>query len=212
MNEKKFVENLKILKEEYPKWQAPVVTLIAVHSNDPYKILISTIISLRTKDEVTAKSSERLFGKADSPEKMLNLTAEEIQDLIYPAAFYKRKAVQIRDICQRLVEEQQSRVPDTLEQLLDFKGVGRKTANLVLSLGFNQAAICVDTHVHRISNRWGVIKTTTPEKTEFALMAKIKAKYWREINDLMVAFGQTICRPIGPKCELCPLVYCEFKK
>ncbi len=211
MNSKQFLANIKILKREYPKWNAPVVTLISVHTHDPFKILISTILSLRTKDEVTAAASTRLFNEADNLQKMSQLTVEKIKELIYPVGFFNRKAVQIRDLCQILLTEYDAKIPNTLEELLKFKGVGRKTANLVLSLGFGKAAICVDTHVHRISNRWGIITTKTPEQTEFALMEKIPKKYWREINDLMVAFGQTICRPIGPKCNLCPLEYCKIK-
>lgn len=212
MTNNEFIENIAVLKSEYPKWKAPVVTLIAVHSNDAFKVLISTIISLRTKDEVTAKASERLFQVGSDPEKIGALEVEKIEKLIYPAGFYKRKAAQIKNICLELVTSYNSRVPDTREKLMSFKGVGRKTANLVLSLGFNKDAICVDTHVHRISNRWGIVTTKNPELTEFALMDRIPEKYWREINDLMVAFGQTICRPVGPKCSSCPVKFCESGK
>lgn len=212
MNEKEFIEDLKILEEEYPKWNAPVVTLIALNSNNPFKILISTIISLRTKDEVTTVSSGKLFTIADSPEKISKLSTDQIEKLIYPAGFYKRKSKQIKDICLKLIKEYKSQVPNTLEQLLEFKGVGRKTANLVLALGFQQNAICVDIHVHRISNRLGIVNTKTPEQTEFALMSKINKVYWQKINNLMVAFGQTICRPVSPKCTICPLKFCEFNK
>ncbi len=203
---KTHIKNIGILKKEYKKWNAPVVTLIALHYDDPYRILISTILSLRTKDEVTAAASKRLFEVADVPEEMIKLTASQIEKLVYPAGFYKRKSVQIIDISKRIISEFNSTVPDTLEELLSFKGVGRKTANLVLSLGYNKDAICVDTHVHRISNRWGLVTNTKdPEATEYELMEKLPKAHWREINDLMVAFGQTICRPVSPKCELCPL-------
>ncbi len=208
------IKNIGILKKEYKKWNAPVVTLIALHYDDPYRILISTILSLRTKDEVTAAASKRLFEVADIPEKMVKLTAPQIEKLVYPAGFYKRKSIQIIDISERIISEFNSIVPDTLEELLDFKGVGRKTANLVLSLGYNKDAICVDTHVHRISNRWGLVTNTKdPEATEYELMDKLPKAHWREINDLMVAFGQTICRPVSPKCHLCPLPNgCPAKK
>ncbi|MFO7811253.1 MAG: endonuclease III, partial [Candidatus Delongbacteria bacterium] len=153
MNKNKFIENIKILREEYKKWNAPIVTLISVQTKDPYKVLISTLLSLRTKDEVTAKASYRLFEKADTPEKMVKLSEEDIQKLIFPVGFYKTKAKTIIDTSQILIDKYDSNVPDTLEELLSFKGVGRKTANLVLALGYGQDTICVDTHVHRISNR-----------------------------------------------------------
>jgi endonuclease III len=212
MDKNKFIENIKTLREEYKKWNAPIVTLISVQTKDPYKVLISTLLSLRTKDDVTAKASYRLFEKADTPEKMIKLSEDEIQKLIFPVGFYKTKAKTIIETSQILIDAYNSKVPDSLDKLLSFKGVGRKTANLVLSLGYGQDTICVDTHVHRISNRWGAVSTKTPEETEFALMDKIPKKYWSEINDLMVAFGQTICRPIGPKCCDCKVKDCPARK
>jgi len=212
MDKNKFIENIKILREEYKKWNAPIVTLISVQTKDPYKVLISTLLSLRTKDDVTAKASYRLFERADNPQKMIKLSENEIQKLIFPVGFYKTKAKTIIKTSQILIDEYNSKVPDSLDELLNFKGVGRKTANLVLSLGYGQDTICVDTHVHRISNRWGAVSTKTPEETEFALMKKIPKKYWSEINDLMVAFGQTICRPIGPKCSECKVKDCPVRK
>ncbi len=212
MDKNKFIENIKILREEYKKWNAPIVTLISVQTKDPYKVLISTLLSLRTKDEVTANASYRLFEKADTPKKMVRLSEEEIQGLIYPVGFYKNKAKTIIETSALLIEKFSSKVPDSLEELLNIKGVGRKTANLVLALGYGQDTICVDTHVHRISNRWGAVSTKTPEETEFALMEKIPKKYWSEINDLMVAFGQTICRPVGPKCKECRVVECPSRR
>lgn len=212
MNKNKFIENIKILREEYKKWNAPIVTLISVQTKDPFKVLISTLLSLRTKDEVTAKASYRLFEKADTPEKMVRLCEEEIQKLIFPVGFYKTKAKTIIETSRILIDKYGSKVPDSLDELLNFKGVGRKTANLVLALGYGQDTICVDTHVHRISNRWGAVSTKTPEETEFALMEKIPRKYWSEINDLLVAFGQTLCRPIGPKCKECRVKDCPSRR
>lgn len=212
MDKNKFIENIKILREEYKKWNAPIVTLISVQTKDPYKVLISTLLSLRTKDDVTAKASYRLFEKADTPGKMIKLTENEIEKLIFPVGFYKNKAKTIIEASAVLLEKYSGKVPDSLDELLAFKGVGRKTANLVLSLGYGQDTICVDTHVHRISNRWGVVNTKDPEETEFALMEKIPKKYWSEINDLMVAFGQTICRPVGPKCGECYVKECPVRK
>ncbi len=212
MNAKEFIENIGVLREEYIKWNAPIVTLISVQTKDPYRVLISTLLSLRTKDEVTAKASFRLFEKADTPEKMVKLKKEEIEKLIYPVGFYKNKAKTIIDTSRLLIEKYNSNVPDSLDELLNIKGVGRKTANLVLALGYGKDTICVDTHVHRISNRWGAVNTKTPEETEFALMEKIPKKYWSEINDLMVAFGQTVCRPIGPKCSECKVKKCPSRR
>ncbi|MDY0017870.1 MAG: endonuclease III [Candidatus Delongbacteria bacterium] len=212
MNKNKFIENIKILREEYKKWNAPIVTLISVQTKDPFKVLISTLLSLRTKDEVTAQASYRLFEKADTPEKMVRLCEEEIQKLIFPVGFYKTKAKTIIETSRILIDKYRSKVPDSLDELLNFKGVGRKTANLVLALGYGQDTICVDTHVHRISNRWGAVSTKTPEETEFALMEKIPRKYWSEINDLLVAFGQTVCRPIGPKCGGCKVKDCPSRR
>jgi endonuclease-3 len=205
MQTKDFIKVLDILEKEFPKWKAPVVSLMAQQTKDPFKVLISTVISLRTKDEVTAKASKRLFSVADTPEKILKLSEEDIQKLIYPAGFYKNKAKTIKEISKIIVEKYNGKVPDTLEELLQFKGVGRKTANLVLSESFNKPAICVDIHVHRISNRLGFIKTKTPEETEFALMEKLPQEYWNKINKILVGFGQTICKPVSPVCSKCPV-------
>ena len=186
-------------------WKTPAVTIIAQCNGSPFKVLISCIISLRTKDEVTALASAKLFSVADSPEKMLELDESEIAELIYPAGFYHNKASQIREISRRLVEEHGSKVPNEIDVLLAFKGVGRKTANLVLTLGFGKPGICVDTHVHRICNRLGYVVTKTPEETEMALRAKLPTEYWIEINDLLVAFGQNHCFPVSPLCSKCRL-------
>ena len=186
-------------------WNLPIVTDITRRRRDPFKVLITTVLSLRTKDETTAEAAKRLFAAADTPQSMVRLSAERIAGLIYPVGFYKTKAGNIIDICRRLIDEYQGRVPDDLEQLLTFKGVGRKTANLVVTLGYGKPGICVDTHVHRISNRLGYVSSRTPEQTEFALREKLPAKYWIVYNDLMVAFGQNLCKPISPFCSKCPL-------
>jgi len=204
------IKVLKILEKEYPKWNAPVVTLLAQHTKDPYKVLISTILSLRTKDEVTAKASERLFKLADNPYDMVKLSEEQIEKAIYPVGFYKNKAKTILNISKELIQKYNGKVPDDLDELLKFKGVGRKTANLVLGLGFGKPAICVDVHVHRICNRMGYVKTKTPEETEMELRKKLPKEYWIKINDLLVAFGQTICKPVSPLCSKCPVEkFCE---
>ena len=211
MDSKTFIKVLDILEKEFPKWNAPVVSLMAKREHrTPFQILISTIISLRTKDEVTAEASERLFKLADNPYDMLKLSEEEIAKAIYPAGFYRNKAKTIKKISRILVEKYNGQVPDSLEELLKLPGVGRKTANIVLALSFNKPAICVDVHVHRITNRLGFVKTKTPEETEQELMKKVPKKYWNKINDLLVAFGQTICKPVSPFCSKCPVSqYCE---
>ena len=196
---------IKILRREVPKWETPIVTLMAETYQSPFRVLISCILSLRTQDATTAKASHRLFALADSPETILKLTAKKIEKLIYPVGFYRTKAKNIREICRTLINQYRGQVPDSIDELLKFKGVGRKTANLVVTLGYHKPGICVDTHVHRISNRWGYVKTKTPEKTEFALRAKLPKQYWIEYNDLLVSFGQHLCRPISPVCSQCPI-------
>lgn len=192
-----------LLREEYRTWQTPAVTIISQCDHSPFKVLISCIISLRTKDEVTATASARLFARAGTAESMQYVTADEIAGLIYPAGFYRNKARQIREIAQRLVADYGGNVPDSIEELLRFNGVGRKTANLVVTLGFGQPGICVDTHVHRICNRLGYVSTKTPQDTEMVLRAKLPPEYWIEINDLLVAFGQNHCFPQSPRCTIC---------
>jgi endonuclease-3 len=201
---------VRILRREVPKWDTPIVTLMAETYKSPFRVLISCILSLRTQDATTAKASHRLFAVADSPAAMLQLTAKEIEKLVYPVGFYKTKAKNILDICRTLIDQYESKVPDEIDELLKLKGVGRKTANLVVTLGYKKPGICVDTHVHRISNRWGYVKTRTPAKTEFALRAKLPKPYWIEYNDLLVSFGQHLCRPISPVCSACPVhKYCR---
>jgi len=197
---------MAILQAEAPQWAETALTEVArTMGRDPFKILVGTILSLRTKDETTGPAAARLFVLAGTAEEMLRLSAEQIAKAIYPVGFYRTKARTILEICRTLVERYGGRVPDTMEQLLALKGVGRKTANLVLTLGFQAPAICVDTHVHRISNRWGYVRTKTPEDTEFALRRKLPKAYWPVYNDLLVAFGQNICKPISPLCGRCPL-------
>jgi endonuclease-3 len=199
-----------ILKKEFKNWDVPVITLIALQSKDPFRVLISTIISLRTKDEVTIESSKRLYKILKSPKDIENISINDIEKAIYPCGFYKRKSEQIYEISKILNEKFKSIVPNDIETLLLFKGVGRKTANLVLSEGYNIPAMCVDTHVHRISNRLGYITSNNPEETEIKLRKKLQKKYWNEYNTILVAFGQSICRPISPYCKKCPInQYCK---
>ena len=182
------------------------MTLIALQSGSAFKVLLSTIISLRTKDEVTIEASKRLYQLLKEPKDVYTVTIEDIERAIYPCGFYKRKSIQIMEICSRLVKDFNSKVPDDIDTLLDFPGIGRKTANLVVAEGHNLPALCVDVHVHRISNRFGYIITKNPDETEFLLRAHLDQSYWKKINYLMVAFGQAICRPMSPHCSKCPLV------
>jgi endonuclease-3 len=194
---------VSILHNEYKNWQTPAVTIVAQCNGSPFKVLVSCLISLRTKDEVTAKASSRIFARADTPEAMLGLSVDEIAELIYPAGFYLTKAGQIAQISRQLVDDFHGIVPNDIDELLKFKGVGRKTANLVITLGFGYAGICVDTHVHRIFNRLGYVATKTPDETEKVLRKQLPAEYWIEINDLFVAFGQNHCHPVSPRCSTC---------
>jgi endonuclease-3 len=196
---------IDLLRGEYRSWKTPAVTIVAQCDGSPYKVLISCIISLRTKDEVTALASMRLFERAATPDAMQLLPVDEVAGLIYPAGFYRNKAMQIVEISRRLMGEYGGMVPDEIDELLKFKGVGRKTANLVVTLGFGKPGICVDTHVHRICNRWGYVSTKNPDETETALRAKLPAEYWIQINDLLVAFGQNQCNSLSPRCSVCRL-------
>jgi endonuclease III len=201
---------IAILKREYRKWKMPSVTRTARRSRDPFQVLISTILSLRTKDETTSNASKRLFKMADNPRDMLELSPVRIGKAIYPVGFYRNKAKIIRGVCETLIEKYNSKVPDEIDELLKLKGVGRKTANLVVTLGYGKPGVCVDTHVHRISNRWGFIETKSPFETEMVLREKLAKRYWIDYNSFLVAFGQSICRPISPKCTECPVEkYCE---
>jgi endonuclease-3 len=196
---------IAILREEYRFWKTPAVTIVAQCERNPFKVLVSCIISLRTKDEVTAQASMRLFERAATPGTMQLVSVEEVAALIYPAGFYRNKALQIVEISKRLMYEYGGMIPDEIDELLKFNGVGRKTANLVVTLGFDKPGICVDTHVHRICNRWGYVSTKTPDETEMVLRKILPAEYWIEINDLLVAFGQNHCHPVSPRCSVCRL-------
>lgn len=201
---------LRILRREVRQWQEPVVGVVARESRDPFRILIACVLSLRTKDRTTAEASHRLFTLAFTPSSMLKLPVSRIEQAIYPVGFYRTKAKQIREICRRLLETYGGLVPDTIDALLTLKGVGRKTANLVVTVGYGKPGICVDIHVHRISNRWGYVKTKTPEQTEQALRRKLPARYWITFNDLLVPFGQNLCQPVSPYCSRCKLTaYCD---
>ena len=202
MNNRQIPAVMRRLGAEALRWPVPAL----IHKGrkwDPFRILISCLISLRTRDEVTGPASERLFALADNPKKLLALPLPMIEEAIYPSAFYRVKARNFHALCQELEETHGGQVPDTLEGLLQLRGVGRKTANLTLTLGFDSMGICVDAHVHRIANRWGYVATKSPDETEMALRKKLDRKYWKRLNGLLVAFGQNHCRPISPVCGEC---------
>jgi endonuclease-3 len=193
------------IKAKAPEWNPTALAAVAEATPDPFRILIACLLSLRTKDKTTGPAAERLFALADRPETMLRLSPRQIERVIFPVGFYRTKARVIRGVCRDLLERFGGRVPDDLDQLLTLKGVGRKTANLVVTVVFGKPGICVDTHVHRISNRLGYVRTKTPEQTELALRAKLPRRYWIELNDHLVAFGQNVCAPISPRCSICPV-------
>lgn len=201
---------MKTLKKNRNKFITPALTEIA-KERDPFKVLISCILSLRTRDETTARVSERLYAVAETPQKIAKMDWKEIAKIIRPVNYYKTKAKRIRAISVRLVKEFNSRVPNDIGSLLTFRGVGRKTANIVMVYGFGRHGIPVDTHVHRVSNRIGWVNTKMPEKTEAALRVLLPKRYWLDLNDLFVQFGQTICTPRNPKCDRCPVTrYCKY--
>lgn len=201
----KIVENLK--NDNTPRTE--FVQLMEEYK-DPFLVLISCILSLRTNDKTTYPATLRMLKLGTKPEDFLNVTQEELEKAIYPVGFYKNKAKQILDISKELVEKYNSQVPESIEEMTKFKGVGRKTANLVMAKGFGKPAICVDVHVHRICNRWGYVKTKEPDETEMALRKKLPTKHWLDFNTLLVTHGQNICKPLNPKCEQCSISqYCK---
>ncbi len=197
-------EIIQRLKDQNAKFSDSAITTVSA-SRDPFHVLISCLLSLRTKDAVTSAASERLFALARTPEEMLRLKTNDIENVIYPVGFYRRKSVQIMDISKCLIENWDSKVPDDIDDLLKFKGVGRKTANIVITHGFGKPGIAVDTHVHRISNRLGLVVTKTPDQTEFELRRVLPEEYWGDFNDLLVVHGQNVCTPISPRCSICSI-------
>lgn len=196
----KIVQNLKNANQP----RSEFVELMEQFQN-PYLVLIACILSLRTNDKTTYPATLRMLELAKTPEEMSKISPEVLAKAIYPVGFYENKAKQIVELSRQIVEELDGKVPDEIEELIKFKGVGRKTANLVLAKGFNKPAICVDVHVHRIFNRLGYVKTKTPEETEFALREKLPVKYWLDINTLLVTHGQNVCKPKKPNCSQCPI-------
>lgn len=196
---------IRRLRRTRPAWNPTALAELAETTGDPFRVLIACILSLRTQDTTTGPAAARLFAVASTPDSMLALPASRIATLIYPVGFYRTKAAVILGICRDLLERFGGRVPDTIDELLTLNGVGRKTANLVVTMGFRKPGICVDTHVHRISNRLGYVRTRNPEETEMALRARLPRRYWIGYNDLLVGFGQNVCTPISPRCSTCPV-------
>jgi endonuclease III len=196
---------IRRLRRTRPRWNPTALAVVADTTGDPFRVLIACILSLRTQDTTTGPAAERLFALAATPATMLALTPHQIARAIYPVGFYRTKAHVIRGICRDLLDRFGGRVPDDLDALLALKGVGRKTANLVVTMGYGRPGICVDTHVHRISNRLGYVRTRGPEETEMALRATLPRRYWIGYNDLLVSFGQNICTPLSPRCSVCPV-------
>jgi len=201
---------ISILKKEIKRFKTPYVTEVAAElCKDPFKVLVSCILSLRTKDDTTRDASVRLFKLASTAEGIIKLPQKKIEKAIYPVGFYRVKAAALKEISKKILVKYNGKVPDTIDELLTLKGVGRKTANLVVTMGFGKPGICVDTHVHRITNRWGFVSTKTPEATERALREKLPTRYWIIINDILVTFGQNVCRPVSPFCSQCVIFkYC----
>ncbi len=207
MNNEDLSKAFAILQEIKGQWQDNTVNSLG---NDPFLVLVSGILSHRTKDQVTKEATRRLLEVAPTPEDLLKIPEEELSQIIYPVGFYRRKAKTLRKMAEILLTRYQGKVPDDLEELLKLPGVGRKTANLVLTVGFQKPAISVDTHIHRIVNRWGYVETKTPEETEKALRERLPLPYWQIINPLLVLFGQNICLPRRPRCFECPIEeFCE---
>lgn len=196
---------METLVREMPRFQQPLVDEMGADGANPFRVLIATILSLRTKDTLTAVVAPRLFAVADTPTTLLALGEARIAELIYPVGFYRNKARSIMAICRILIEQHNSEVPATLDELLALPGVGRKTANLVVTAGYGLPGICVDIHVHRISNRWGYVQTKNPDATELVLREQLPPRWWIPINNLLVTLGQNICHPISPRCSVCPV-------
>lgn len=205
MDSETIVVALERIQEVMPTWETPLVDAMGSAGESPYRILIATLLSLRTRDTVTAVVAPKLFAVADTPEKMLALPIEELREIIHPITYYNNKVDTIREVSRLIIEKYNGKVPDDLDELLTMPGVGRKTANLVITAGYDKLGICVDIHVHRITNRFGYVQTKDPDKTEMALRAKLPVPYWKRINGLLVSLGQNICHGTSPKCSICPV-------
>lgn len=198
-------EILRRLRRAAPRWRRTALAAISADTGDPFRVLVACLLSLRTQDATTGPAAARLFALAAAPAPMLTLTSAQIERAIYPVGFYRTKARVILGLCRDLLDRFGGRVPDDIDALLTLRGVGRKTANLVVTIGYAKPGICVDTHVHRICNRLGYVTTRTPDATEMALRATLPRRYWIGLNDLLVTFGQNVCTPVSPRCSSCPV-------
>lgn len=214
MQDKDIAIVIKTLKKEMGRFQDPVATEIGEKTRSPYMVLVSCLLSLRTNDKITGPISRKLFEVVKTPEEMNRFSLKKLQEIIKPVNFYITKSKRIKEISKTLVKKYHGKVPCNFDELMKFKGVGRKTANIVMTYGFfKKDYIAVDVHVNRIPNRLGWIKTKKPEETEMQLKKILPKKYWQDFNDIIVTFGQNICRPIGPKCWECPVSkYCNYYK
>lgn len=210
MGKKLETETLDKILRILEKWKSnvknPIVENVKKEFNDPFLILIATILSLRTRDSVTEKVFEKLHKRIRTLDDLESIKTEELEKIINSVGFYKNKVKTLKEIAKNLKEKHNGKVPDTLDELLSIKGVGRKTANLVLIEGFDKYGICVDTHVHRIMNWWGYVSAKTPDETEMELRKKLPKRWWKKINNILVTFGQNICKPVSPKCKNCPVL------
>ncbi|MCS7134347.1 MAG: endonuclease III [Candidatus Pacearchaeota archaeon] len=196
-------KTMEILEKIYSRYEKPAVRKSSKY--DPFRVLITCLLSLRTKDENTEKAAKNLFLHAKTPEEILKIPTKKLEKIIYSSGFYKRKARIIKHVCKELLERFKGKVPEKKEELLSIKGIGQKTANIVLAFAYGKDALPIDTHCHRIPNRIGWIKTKTPEETEKKLKKLLPKRFWREFNTTMILFGRTICTPISPKCSICPI-------
>ena len=202
----------RILKKEYQAHNAPIIELIQAQTNSPFKVLVGTILSARTKDETTAAAVRKLFKKVNTPADLGKLSEQQIEELIFPVGFYHVKAKHLKQLPDVLNREFGGKIPNTIEGLCKLPGVGRKTANLVVTVAFDKYGICVDVHVHRICNRLGLLQTKTPLETEIKLREILPRRYWKGWNSYLVSFGQTRCRPVRPQCHGCPIAkYCNSR-
>lgn len=199
----------RLLKKAFESVHAPIIELVAAQTEDPFHVLVGTILSARTKDACTAGACHRLFQEVNTPDDLRKISQKHLEELIYPVGFFRDKAKHLKQLPDVLEEKFHGVLPDTVEELCELPGVGRKTANLVVALGFDKPAICVDVHVHRIMNRLGLIQTKTPFETEMTLRKILPVKYWKTWNSYLVSFGQTRCAPRHPHCDGCPIEkYC----
>ena len=211
MNIENLAQVMRILKREYEKKRTPIVELIQARTNDPFQVLVATILSARTLDQTTAVACRKLFGVVRNLDDLRRIPRLRLERLIYPVGFYRTKAKLLKRLPNVVAKRFGGVIPATVEDLVRLPGVGRKTANLVVAVAFNKPAICVDVHVHRIANRWGLIRTRTPLETEMVLRRRLPVKYWQVFNSYLVSFGQSVCRPVRAHCDACP-IYAQCKR